>query len=267
MRARCSRAASRAPAPELALLLLLLLLCSSRLASSAILPISWQPRAFLYRGFLSAAECAVLRAAAEPRLQPSAAGGDEAAAAAAAVRGLTRGAFFERDETPLLAAVGARAASWTQVPAAHHEPVQVVHYGGGEGYASHVDFFDGAALRADPHGGAQRVATVLLFLSTPAAGGEVVFPGALPMPSPDSGAAANPAPLLAAQPLSDCAAAAVAAGGAAVQPVAGDALLFWSQELVGGADERAAHASCAAPAGDKWVATLWMRAREWKPAA
>ena len=82
--------------------LLWLALALTPSTSRVIEPLSWSPRAFVYRSFLSSAECAALREAAEPRLA-------HAAAEGAADEG-TAGVFFERAEFPLLQAVEARAA-------------------------------------------------------------------------------------------------------------------------------------------------------------
>lgn len=52
--------------------------------------------------------------------------------------------------------------------------------------------------------------------------------------------------------------------GVSIAPRKGDAVLFWSQMLVGGVDANATHASCPVVSGSKWTATLWMRATPFK---
>lgn len=130
--------------------LLWLALASTPSTSRVIEPLSWSPRAFVYRSFLSSAECAALREAAEPRLA-------HAAAEGATGEG-TAGVFFERAEFPLLQAVEARAAAWSQVKAEHFEPAQILRYGR-ERHEAHTDVFTAEELAKDAHGNGQRVAT------------------------------------------------------------------------------------------------------------
>jgi len=61
---------------------------------------------------------------------------------------------------------------------------QVLHYSPGQFYNSHTDFFDVEADSEQPKhdvssGGANRVATLFLYLSTVEIGGETVFPDSL----------------------------------------------------------------------------------------
>jgi prolyl 4-hydroxylase len=84
--------------------------------------------------------------------------------------------------------------------------------------------------------GGQRVATVLMYLSTPEEGGETVFPHA---ENKVSGAG-----------WSDC-----ALKGLAVKAVKGSALLFYSLKPNGQEDQASTHGSCPTLAGEKWSAT------------
>ena len=53
--------------------------------------------------------------------------------------------------------------------------------------------------------------------------------------------------------------------GLKYKPRMGDALLFWSQKPDGSLDARALHAGCPVVAGEKWVATKWLRDRHVAP--
>jgi hypothetical protein len=78
-----------------------------------------------------------------------------------------------------------------------------------------------------------------MYLSTPEAGGETVFPRA-------STKVSGPG-------WSDC-----AREGLAVKPVAGDALLFYGLLPDGTKDWNSLHGSCPTLAGHKWSATKWI---------
>merc|ERR1711924_218775 len=82
-------------------------------------------------------------------------------------------------------------------------------------------------------GGGQRLATMLMYLSTPEFGGETVFPNAHTKVEGDE--------------WSDC-----AKKGNAVHPTRGSALLFFSQDTEGKLDKASLHGSCPVIRGTKW---------------
>ena len=90
-----------------------------------------------------------------------------------------------------------------------------------------------------PQNGGQRVATMLMYLTTPEEGGETVFPSA---PRKVSG-----------PQWSEC-----AREGFAVKPRRGDALLFYSLRPNGRKDEDSLHGSCPVLKGEKWSSTKWI---------
>ena len=91
----------------------------------------------------------------------------------------------------------------------HQEGLQILHYEHGQKYEPHFDYFHDA-VNASPERGGQRVATLLMYLSTPEEGGETVFPNAA---SKDKVAGGE---------WSEC-----ANKGLAVKTFKGDALLFY----------------------------------------
>ncbi|KAK4477638.1 hypothetical protein RD792_016877 [Penstemon davidsonii] len=100
--------------------------------------ISWSPRAFIYRGFLTHKECDHL---------------------------------ISLDE--IVSGVEAKIAAWTFLPPENGESIQILHYENGQKYEPHYDYFhDKANLKLGGH----RVATVLMYLSDVEIGGETVFP-------------------------------------------------------------------------------------------
>jgi prolyl 4-hydroxylase len=134
-------------------------------------------------------------------------------------------ASFQRGETPLLARIERRLAALADWPLEYGEGIQVLRYGPGAQYKPHYDWFDPAepghaAILAR---GGQRVASIVMYLNTPAHGGATVFPDA----------------------------------GLEVAAIKGNAVFFaydrphpLSRSLHGGAPVHA---------GEKWVATKWLR--------
>jgi prolyl 4-hydroxylase len=185
------------------------------------------PRIVGFGGLLSADECAALTALALPRLARSetvdhASGGNEVNSART-----SEGMFFERAESPLIARLEERFAALLHWPATHSEGLQVLRYRPGAQYRPHHDYFDPAhpGTPAILQRGGQRVATLLVYLNTPQAGGATVFPDV----------------------------------ALEITPVAGNGVFFSYDRPH--AITRTLHGGAPVLAGEKWVATLWMRER------
>jgi prolyl 4-hydroxylase len=183
------------------------------------------PRVVVFGGLLSADECAGLIALARPRLARSqtvdhASGGSEVNRART-----SEGMFFERAETPFIAGLEERFAALLHWPATHGEGLQVLRYGPGAEYRPHHDYFDPAqpGTAAVLRRGGQRVATLLVYLQAPEAGGATVFPDV----------------------------------ALEVTPVAGNAVFFSYDRPH--AVTRTLHGGAPVLSGEKWVATLWLR--------
>jgi prolyl 4-hydroxylase len=183
------------------------------------------PRVVLISGFLSDEECDALVAAAQPRLSRSltvqtSTGGEEVNEART-----SNGMFFDRGESVLLNTIEARIARMVNWPVEHGEGIQVLHYLPGAEYKPHYDYFDpeqpGSAsiLRR----GGQRVATLVMYLNDPQAGGGTTFPDV----------------------------------GLEVAPRKGS-VVFFNYDRPHPAT-RSLHGGAPVVAGDKWVATKWLR--------
>jgi prolyl 4-hydroxylase len=186
-----------------------------------------RPRLVLFGGLLCADECDALVELARSRLARSEtvdlASGDSRVDGARTSEGM----FFARGQTPLIERIERRIAALLRWPVERGEGLQVLRYRAGAEYRPHHDYFDPAHPGSAPilARGGQRVATLVIYLAAPAAGGATTFPEA----------------------------------GLEIAPVKGNAVFFayeapqpWTHTLHGGAPVRA---------GEKWVATKWLRQR------
>lgn len=136
------------------------------------------PRVVVVADFLSDAECDALMAAAMERLARSetvevGTGGSEVNEART-----SDGMFFGRGESALIQRIEARLAAFTRWPVENGEGLQVLRYRPGAEYKPHYDYFDPAQPGTPTilKRGGQRVATVVMYLNTPERGGATVFP-------------------------------------------------------------------------------------------
>jgi prolyl 4-hydroxylase len=184
-----------------------------------------QPRVVVFGGLLTDAECEGLMALSGPRLLRSetvdnATGGSEVNAART-----SDGMFFERGEAPLIRTLEARIAELLRWPVDHGEGLQILRYRPGAEYKPHHDYFDPAhsgTARILQRGG-QRVGTLVMYLNTPAGGGATTFPDV----------------------------------GLEVAPVRGNGVFFsYERPHV---STKTLHGGAPVTAGEKWVATKWLR--------
>jgi prolyl 4-hydroxylase len=186
------------------------------------------PRVVVLGGFLSEAECDALVDAARPRLVRSRTvqtqtGGEELNADRT-----SSGMFFNRGEGALIQRIEARIARLLRWPVENGEGLQVLHYLPGAEYKPHYDYFDPAEPGTTSllQRGGQRLGTLLMYLNEPERGGGTTFPDA----------------------------------GLEVAPHRGHAV-FFSYDQPAPAT-RTLHGGAPVIAGEKWVATKWLRERE-----
>ncbi len=185
------------------------------------------PRIVVLGGLLTDAECDALMDAARPRLSRSltvatATGGQEVNADRT-----SQGMFFERGEGELTARIEARIARLLNWPVENGEGLQVLRYGPGTEYKPHYDYFDPEqpgtpTLLAR---GGQRVGTLVMYLNEPEKGGATTFPDV----------------------------------GLSVAPKRGNAVFFSYERAHPGT--RTLHGGAPVLAGEKWIATKWLRER------
>ncbi|PUZ42685.1 hypothetical protein GQ55_9G601800 [Panicum hallii var. hallii] len=216
---------------------------AGRFDPTRVAHVSWYPRAFLHKGFLSDAECDHLIALAkERRLEKSMVVDRESGKSVESEARTSSGVFLTKTQDEVVARKEERIAAWTFLPPENGEPIQVLRYKNGEKYEPHFDYFN------DKHNqliGGQRIATVLMYLSHVKMGGETIFPDSedqLTQEKDDT--------------WSECATL-----GYAVKPVKGDALLFFSLHPIATTDTKSLHGSCPVIEGEKWSATKWIHVR------
>ncbi|KAI4375296.1 hypothetical protein MLD38_013180 [Melastoma candidum] len=210
--------------------------------------LSWKPRAFLYRGFLSNVECDHLITLAKDKLEKSMVADNDSGKSIESEVRTSSGMFLQKAQDEIVAGIEARIAAWTFLPVENGESIQILHYEHGQKYEPHFDYFHD---KANQELGGHRVATVLMYLSNIDKGGETVFPNYEDKKSQPKN-----------DDMSDC-----AKNGYSVKPMKGDALLFFSLHPDATTDSSSLHGSCPVIEGEKWSATKWIHVRSFdKPA-
>ncbi|KAK7380326.1 hypothetical protein VNO78_32834 [Psophocarpus tetragonolobus] len=199
---------------------------SNRINPSRVVQISWQPRVFLYRGFLSDKECDYLISLAYTVKEKSS-GND----------GLLEGAETSLDmEDDIVARIEERLSVWTLLPKENSKPLQVIHYGS-EQNSQKLDYFTNKT-KLELSG--PLMATVVLYLSNDTQGGQIRFPESVPRSSSWSNCN-NSSNIL--------------------KPVKGNAILFFSLHLSASPDKSSFHARCPVLEGDMWSAIKYFYAK------
>ena len=183
------------------------------------------PRVVVFGNLLSHDECDQIVTLARQRLARSETvqldtGGSEVNAART-----SEGMFFSRGENAICARIEARIAALLQWPLENGEGLQVLRYRPGAEYKPHYDYFDPAQPGTSSilKRGGQRVASLVMYLNTPARGGATTFPDV----------------------------------NLEVGPVKGNAVFFSYDRPH--PMTRSLHGGAPVLEGEKWVATKWLR--------
>ena len=216
--------ASEMPAPDLDDRPLYLDLGDRRVS---VLSVHEDPQVILFGDFLAKHECERLIEAARLRLQRSMTADQRTGADRIDPIRTSRGMFFLRGENPTVSAIEARIERLLRWPVDRGEGMQVLHYRPGDRYEPHYDYFDPVASGAPAllERGGQRRATLLMYLQEPERGGDTSFPQL----------------------------------GLRFAAKRGCALFFsYDRPLP---SSRTLHGGDPVLAGEKWVATKWLRER------
>ncbi|MFD0667704.1 2OG-Fe(II) oxygenase [Ramlibacter sp. MAHUQ-53] len=185
------------------------------------------PRIVVFGDVLSDEECDELIAQARPRLARSLTVATRTGGEELNEDRTSSGMFFRRGETPVVARLEQRLARLVNWPLENGEGLQILNYRPGAEYKPHYDYFDPnepgtpTILRR----GGQRVGTVVVYLSEPEQGGGTTFPDV----------------------------------GLEVAPKRGNAVFFAYERPH--PSTRTLHGGAPVIAGEKWIATKWLRER------
>jgi prolyl 4-hydroxylase len=196
----------------------------------SVLQAMYNPRVVVFGELLSVEECEQLIELAKPRLARSLTvatktGGEEVNADRT-----SNGMFFQRGENDLVRRIEQRIAKLVNWPEENGEGLQILQYGPGAEYKPHYDYFDPIEPGTPTilKRGGQRVATIVMYLGEPQKGGGTVFPDV----------------------------------HLEVAPKRGNAVFFTYDRAH--PSTRTLHGGAPVLAGEKWIATKWLRERRFE---
>ncbi|VWX56993.1 Prolyl 4-hydroxylase [Burkholderiales bacterium 8X] len=189
-----------------------------------------RPNLVVFGNLVSSEECEFLIRKAKERLARSLTVETRTGGEALNVDRTSDGMFFERGENDVVARLEQRIADLVAWPVIFGEGLQVLRYQPGAQYRPHYDYFDPAEPGTPSilKRGGQRVATLVMYLQEPEQGGATTFPDV----------------------------------GLEVAPKQGTGVFFTYDRP--DSSTRTLHGGAPVLAGEKWVATKWLREREFK---
>ncbi len=190
-----------------------------------------RPVVALFDNFLSHEECDALVELARAKLKRSAIVDPLTGEHKVIDHRSSYGTFFHLNETDFIARLDRRIAAVMHWPIENGEGIQILHYPVGGEYTAHFDYFPPEEAGSAVHlaRGGQRVSTLVMYLNDVQDGGETSFPSIHLSITPKKGAAAY----------------------------------FEYGNSLGQIDPLSLHAGCPVLAGEKWIATKWMRERRY----
>jgi len=189
------------------------------------------PRVVLFGDLLAKRECEELIAQARAHLSASNVIDMEQAGEQRHGDRTSSGMAFARGATPLIRRIEQRIAALLQWPMENGEALQILRYQVGQEYKPHYDYVDPTQPGAAPFlaRGGQRVASLVMYLNTPQAGGATNFPDV----------------------------------GLEVAATQGNAVFFSYDRPH--PSTKTLHGGMPVRAGEKWVATKWLRVSRTDP--
>jgi len=196
----------------------------------AVLSVMASPRVVVFGGLLSDDECDALIAAAKPRMSRSLTVATQTGGEEVNADRTSQCMFFQRGENALVKRIESRIAKLVNWPVQNGEGIQVLQYVPGTEYKPHYDYFDPKEPGTPTilKRGGQRVGTVVMYLSEPEKGGGTTFPNVFLEVAPKRGNA-----------------------------------VFFSYERPH-PSTKTLHGGAPVIAGEKWIATKWLREGEFK---
>lgn len=185
-----------------------------------------QPRVAVIDQLFSADECRLLMASAQPSLRDSQTV-DPATGQplAIAIRTSSDAQIDPILESSALRVAQLRMAAAAGIDLPHAEHLTILRYAPGQEYRPHRDYLPPAAIARDRPQAGDRARTICVYLNAVAAGGATTFP----------------------------------VPGLRIDPLPGRAVIFDNLTPEGRPDPDSLHAGTPVDAGEKWLATLWIR--------
>ncbi|KAJ8771510.1 hypothetical protein K2173_026687 [Erythroxylum novogranatense] len=195
----------------------------NRVDPSQVVQLSWRPRVFLYKGFLTDDECDHLISLSQDIKEASSGEGHESSKS------------LLRIDDDKLARIEDRISAWTLLPRELGNALQVMRYGL-EDVNRKFDYLGNFTLISrEP-----LMATLVLHLSNVTSGGDILFPDSEPKNSS----------------WSECSKA-----GNTLKPIKGNAILFFNVHLNTSPDRSSSHLRCPVLEGEMWSATKFFYLR------
>lgn len=187
------------------------------------------PRLMVFDNLLSDTECDALIALSETKMQDSTVVDPTTGQYVKHPERISRGSHLEHQSSEVVIEIERRISQLLGFALNQQEAIQILHYQVGGEYRPHYDFFppnDTGSQPAIAQAG-QRLATLIMYLNTPAQGGTTDLPNI----------------------------------GLSVTAKKGSAIYFENIDQNGLPDNNTLHAGAPVLAGEKWIATKWFRER------
>lgn len=190
----------------------------------------YSPRLMVFDDFLSEAECDTLVMHSKAKMEDSTVIDPVTGKFVKHPERTSRGTHFEHQSSDVVIAIENRIMEVFGFTYKQQEAIQILQYALGGEYKAHFDFFSpsDASSQALIAEGGQRLATLIMYLNTPKEGGSTDLPHL----------------------------------GLSIRAKKGSALYFENVTQHGEVDERTLHAGMPVIAGEKWIATKWLRERD-----